>query len=212
MKSRLMIAFTFIIVLALLVGFGIPAGPFTLKPVAASAIAGGVSIQTLHNYTPDGNPAYFFARYTGITGESQLSGHIGWIDVLSFHWGASSPIGLSAGRMPSRSILDNFELTFLYDKAEPKLEESCLKGTIFPLLEVEICKFTEQGILCYLKYEFKNVRITNFDVSGSVETGDHPTVIIANAFDDVKVTYTEYNETGSSQGQVTYTWKTGGVR
>jgi hypothetical protein len=54
-----------------------------------------------------------------------------------------------------------------------------------------------------LKYEFKNVMVTSYqtNASGNDESGP-PTLTIGNNFEELKVTYTEYDDTGKSKGNV----------
>jgi hypothetical protein len=43
--------------------------------------------------------------------------------------------------------------------------------------------------------------------TGAQQEEKKPTVTLANNFEEVKVTYTEYDDTGLSQGNVEYEWK-----
>ena len=61
----------------------------------------------------------------------------------------------------------------------------------------------------YLRYEMKNVSCTAYQVGG-VADGTRPGVLIANNFEEIKVTYTEYDDTGSSQGSIETTIKVEG--
>ena len=50
------------------------------------------------------------------------------------------------------------------------------------------------------------VTSVSVNASGNDEAGP-PTIVIGNNFEEVKVTYTEYDDTGSSKGNVEYSWK-----
>jgi hypothetical protein len=52
------------------------------------------------------------------------------------------------------------------------------------------------------------VMITSFQVnaSGNDEAGP-PTVVIGNNFEKIKVTYTEFDDTGGKQGDTEYEWR-----
>ena len=54
----------------------------------------------------------------------------------------------------------------------------------------------------------KNVMITSIQVnaSGNDEAGP-PTLVIANNFEEVKVTYTEYDSAGKKKGNIEHGWK-----
>jgi hypothetical protein len=44
--------------------------------------------------------------------------------------------------------------------------------------------------------------ITSYQVNGSADEAGPPTVVVGNNFEEIKVTYTEYDDTGSAQGNV----------
>ena len=146
-----------------------------------------------------------FAKYDGFDGESKDENHDKWIDVLSIDWGMHKPGGGMTGQSRRRgaAVVDDLTLTIEYEKAAPKLQEKCLKGEIIPLLEIEQTATYGGARATYLKYELKNVMVTsfNFNASGNDEAGP-PTVVVANNFEEVKVTYTEFDETGGSKGNV----------
>jgi type VI secretion system Hcp family effector len=99
-------------------------------------------------------------------------------------------------------------ITIDYDKASPKLAEKCLSGAVIPKLEIELTAIYGGSRATYLKYELTNVMITSFQVnaSGNDESGP-PTVVVGNNFEEIKVTYTEYDDEGSKKGKVEYAWK-----
>ena len=100
-----------------------------------------------------------------------------------------------------------------YEKSSPKLLEATLTGKVIPKLEIELTKTvtdpTGQELkVTYLKYELKNVRVTSYDVnlSGS-DVEAPPTVVLSNNFEEIKVTYTEYDSEGNKGGNAETTWK-----
>ena len=94
-------------------------------------------------------------------------------------------------------------LTIEYEKASPKLQEQCLEGKVIPKLEIEQTSTYGGARATYLKYELKNVMVTSYQMnaSGNDEAGP-PTVVVGNNFEEVKVTYTEMDQEGSSKGNV----------
>ncbi|WP_462270049.1 Hcp family type VI secretion system effector [Desulfobacter sp.] len=146
-----------------------------------------------------------FAKYDGFDGESKDENHKNWIDVLSIDWGIHKPGGGATGQSRRRggAVVEDLTLTIEYEKAAPKLQEKCLKGEIIPLLEIEQTATYGGARATYLRYELKNVMVTSFQVnaSGNDEAGP-PTVVASNNFEEIKVTYTEYDDTGSSKGNV----------
>lgn len=146
-----------------------------------------------------------FAKYDGFDGESKDENHDKWIDVLSIDWGIHKPGGGATGQSRRRgaAVVEDLTLTIEYEKAAPKLQEKCLKGEIIPLLEIEQTATYGGARATYLRYELENVMVTSYqsNASGNDEAGP-PTVVVANNFEKIKVTYTEYDDTGSSQGNV----------
>jgi type VI secretion system secreted protein Hcp len=203
-----------IIFLTLLITIGLVAGLHASGRVEASKefINADTGVQNLYSDelppplpTPAGR---YFAKYEGIDGESQDAEHDKWIEILSIDWGAHRPGTGAAG--PSRrrgaAIVEDITISFAYEKATPKLQEKCLKGEVIPKLEIELVGTGDSANQTYLKYELKNVMVTSFQDSGRAETGP-PTVVISNNFEEIKVTYTEYDDTGSSKGNVEYEFK-----
>lgn len=146
-----------------------------------------------------------FAKYDGVDGESQDANHDKWIDVLSLDWGAHRPGGSSTGQSRRRgaAVVEDMFLAIDYEKASPKLLEKCLKGEVVPKLEVELTATYGGARVTYLKYELENVMVTSYQVnaSGNDEAGP-PTVVVANNFEEIKVTYTEFDDTGAAKGNV----------
>ncbi len=154
-------------------------------------------------------PTNVFAKYDGVDGESKDANHDKWIDVLSVDWGAHKPGGGATGQSRRRgaAVVEDITLTIEYEKAAPKLQEKLLLGQVIPKLEIEHTATYGGPRATYLKYELKNVMITSFQTSGSGNDEAPPTVVIGNNFEEVKVTYTEYDDEGSSKGNVETTFK-----
>ena len=146
-----------------------------------------------------------FAKYDGIDGEATDSNHDKWIDILSVDWGAHKPGGGSTGQSRRRGgvVCEDVTLTIEYEKAGPKLLDKCFKGEVIPKLEIELTATYGGSRATYLKYELINVMVTSYqtNASGNDESGP-PMLVIGNNFEEIKVTYTEFDEAGSSQGNV----------
>ncbi len=151
-----------------------------------------------------------FAKYDGFDGESKDTNHDKWIDVLSIDWGIHKPSGGAKGqaRRRSNAVVEDIKLTIEYEKASPKLMEKCLKGEVIPKLELEQTANYGGARATYLRYELKNVMVTSYqtNASGNDEAGP-PTVTVGNNFEEIKVTYTEMSDDGSSKGNIETEWK-----
>ncbi|MFC1953607.1 Hcp family type VI secretion system effector [Chloroflexota bacterium] len=201
------------IFLALMLGAGILFGSNGSNPAQASkqlTEPPKESESLSSDQLPDviGLGGSIFAKYEGVDGESKDANHDKWIDVLSIDWGAHRPEGGATGQSRRRvsAIVEDMVITFAYDKSVPKLQEKCLKGEVIPKLEIELTANYGESWETYLKYEFKNVMITNFHDSASADGGP-PIEVIGNNFEEVKVTYTEYDSEGNAKGNVEYNWE-----
>jgi type VI secretion system secreted protein Hcp len=173
------------------------------KHVTLAAVAAAILIGT----TPTGNAAAF-AKYDGVDGEAKDAHHDKWIDVLNIDWGIHRPMTDGTTRRRGAPIVEDMRLTMVYDKASPKLMEKCLRGEIIPKLEFEMTATYGGTRATYLKYELTNVMITSYEVhaSGNDEAGP-PTVVVGNNFEEIKVTYTEYDDDGAKAGNVEAEWR-----
>jgi type VI secretion system secreted protein Hcp len=162
--------------------------------------------------TIDNAEAAVFAKYDGIDGEATDSKHDKWIDILSVDFKAKKPGAGATGESRRRgaAIIDDFVLTMEYDKASPKLMEKLLKGEVIPKLEIEFTATFGGARETYLKWELINVQVTDysFSGSGSDEIGP-PVVVVGNNFEEIKVTYTEFDEAGNAKGNVEAEFKVG---
>ncbi len=175
-------------------------------PAAAFYQAGGDDV--LPPPLPPANEAWF-AKYDGFDGESQDQSHDKWIDVLAIDWGVQATGAGASGSSRRRGApaVDDFVISFQYEKSAPKILEACLTGKVIPKLEIELTTaFSDAGQSTYLRYEMKNVTCRAYDVGGTATAG-RPIVVVGNNFEEIKVTYTEYDDTGSSKGNVETEWK-----
>jgi type VI secretion system secreted protein Hcp len=151
-----------------------------------------------------------FAKFDGIDGESKDPDHKAWINALSIQWGVEIPQDLTGfkNRMPSPEIQD-FELELVYDKASPKLFQTAAIGKVIPRVEIELTRQIDDNKgdnrpVPYLKYELRNVQITSYSVSSSED--EIPIVSLSCNFEEVKVTYTEYDSKSGAKGNVDFSY------
>ncbi len=160
--------------------------------------------------------AAVFVKYDGVDGESTDANHDKWIDVLSIDWGSNVPGDGATQKSRRRGTViveDVTEplssgfalfLTIEPSKASPKLLEVCV-GQMFPTLIIEETA-TRNGRLCYLKYELTNVRVTDYSVSGAADDGPAEVLIFSFEFQEIKVTYTEYDDAAAFMQTAASVW------
>ena len=150
----------------------------------------------------------YFAKYKGVDGESTDENHDRWIDIHTFEWGVMPNKTVSRlQRSGTTPKVEDFVISFSYEKSALQLVEASLKGGVFPSLEFEAVRVYGGARAAYLKYECKNVHVTAYSSSGRADSQGHPIVFVANSFDEAKITYSHYLEDGTFMGHYEMEWK-----
>jgi type VI secretion system secreted protein Hcp len=188
-----------VLVLAGLLVFSLLAIASSLEPIALSDWA---------VYSSSGAPTSMYVKFEGLDGEAEDKDHKGWSDILSFSQGQSLPDG---GTGPTRRrgdvVFEDIVVAKELDKASPKLAEAVCQGRVFPKVEIHLtASYADAGRVTYYAYEFRNVLIASYYISGSGQGEDVPTEEISFSFEEIKATYTETDETGKAKGNVEYQW------
>ena len=145
-----------------------------------------------------------FVKFDGVDGEARDNTHKGWNDLASFSQSIHKPgSGTGATRRRGSVVLEDISLTKELDKASPKLAEAICKGKVFPKVEIHLVS----GGTTYYAYELTNVRITDYSVTGAESPGAAPVEQLSLNFEQIKVTYTELDDSGRPKGNVEFEWK-----
>jgi type VI secretion system secreted protein Hcp len=134
-----------------------------------------------------------FLKLDGVTGESTRKGAEGWIQIMSFSWGAANPVSLgtgTGGAGSSKVTISTINVIKQTDSSSPLLFQKCCAGTHYPTGIVSIRKAsgTDTG-LEYFKIEMTEVFVESIQVSGSSGGDDTPTESVSLAFGSIKETY-----------------------
>ena len=163
------------------------------------------------DFEPENNkgPSDIYIYFDGINGEVQEISHQGWCEVIAFdqaHTMNLSSMGSSRGR--AVALFEDIGIIKTIDKASPKLAEAVCKGSVYPTIQIHMTTTAlSTGRLTYLAFELKNVKITSYLISGAAQNEDVPTEEVTLAFEQIKMTYTEFDAVGKTKGNVEYTWK-----
>ena len=152
-------------------------------------------------------PAAGYLKFDGIDGEAQDRDHKNWSNLTSFSQGHFVPTDAATGRARGRVVFEDIVVTKELDKASPKLAEACAQGKVFPKVDIHWTRVAADGAQTYYSYELKNVLVTSYSLGGSAQSDPVPTETLSLNFEEIKATYTEYDETGRAKGKVEYTWK-----
>jgi type VI secretion system secreted protein Hcp len=150
-----------------------------------------------------------FIKFDGVDGEAQDKDHKGWSDVLSMNWGLHKAGAGTTGQTRRRGVatVEDVVCTKEYDKASVKLAESVLTGKVFSKVEIHNTATYAENRATFLKYELKNVMVTNHSVQAAGGGDAVPTESLSLNFEEVKQTYTEYDASGKKKGNVEMIWK-----
>lgn len=151
-----------------------------------------------------------FIKFDGIDGECKDKEHDKWSDLLSFSQGMTQPGGGATGATRRRGdvIVEDIQAVKELDKSSPKIAEAVCKGKIYPKVEIHLtASISDAGRVTYYVYDLTNVLVTSYNISGSGQAEDVPTENFSMNFEEIKVTYTEFDSAGKKQGNVEYLWK-----
>jgi type VI secretion system secreted protein Hcp len=136
----------------------------------------------------------------GITGPS--TSKTGFIDILSFSWGANQTSTYGAGASgkeakAGRVDFSNLSIMKVLDATSPLLFISCASGTVLPKVYILYDKpvgkeATVQGD--YFRIYLADALITSIQLSGSSE---NPTESVSFAFQSVEVAYKAEQDDGT---------------
>jgi type VI protein secretion system component Hcp len=122
---------------------------------------------------------------------------------MSVNWGISVEAPSHPGSSASKLVFSDLVWDQLMDKSFPKLFDKAAKGMHIDDVFVD---FTKPGgppskpYLTYFQMEFRDVVLTKLDLSG--KTGEETTFTGSFAYDFIKMTYTEFDETGAKAGKI----------
>ena len=205
MRSRLAALGGLFAVIAIVVVLSMTLGSWNVSRVDASAKTFDATLQTTGMVDELSSGASLqFAKYEYIDGESMDTAHPDWIAIQSIEWGAHSQPFNNAARANIPSI-DSFVITFVYEKAAPKIAEACLTGQMVGNLQVELTNPGDTSQV-YLRYDLHNVQVVDYGVSSDPE--GRMLVTVANRFGRIGVTYWQYDAQGQIMGTSEFTYDT----
>lgn len=157
------------------------------------------------------NGQEWFIHFDGFEGESQDKDHKGWSDILSFNQPIQRPgTGGGSARRRGSAILEDIIVTKEMDKVSPKIAEAALQGKVIPEVEIHLTASTNGATqTTYYKYRLTNVMVTSYEIGGSESDGVSMDEFAMN-YEEIEVTYTEYDDEGNSKGDTGYEWDSSG--
>lgn len=106
-----------------------------------------------------------YMKYEGIDGDAVAEGYHKWIEIESCSFSAANASG--GGGKGKVSVSDlSFSHVARSSSATPQLLDATCKGKVFPKVEIHFVSSGAEGQANYLKYELKNVLVSNFQQGG----------------------------------------------
>lgn len=138
-----------------------------------------------------------------IKGESVEANHREWSDILSVSQSVDRLSTTNAAGGVSSTARSELVVVKEIDKSSPKIMEAVCLGTIVPVMEVDLTRtFGDSSRVVFLKYELRNVQVTSYQINASGQSGPVPTESFSLNFEEIKVTYTQFDSAGRKLGEV----------
>lgn len=109
-----------------------------------------------------------FARIGDITGDGELVGFEGAIEVVSYTWGLSTAAGgdMFGGGGAGRPQPQDVAVSLRSSSASPRLFLACATGRHFPEATIEVAR-VGSGPEVFARFRLQEVRVTSFVTSGA---------------------------------------------
>jgi len=143
----------------------------------------------------------------GIPGSSPVAGHLNWMDILSFSFGASNAgatVGTGTTARAGRPDVSSITVMKLADRADVPLLRNLLLGAKIPTGTLDIVGTTAVGTLeTVARINLTNARVTSVQTSGSNST---PVVSVSINFEKIQLINNQYSAAGAASGQDSVTY------
>lgn len=146
-----------------------------------------------------------FLKVDGINGESTDEKHKGWIDVLSFGWGASNPSTFASGGGAGTGTAQIQDFSFVKqpDLATAMLFKGVVTGQHHKEATLSLVKAGGQQVE-FMRIKMSDVIITSYQTGGSA--GMLPAEQVSFAFSKVELATAEQKADGSIGGWEIFAW------
>lgn len=138
-----------------------------------------------------------FLKLEGVDGESHDDKHKGWIDILSWSWGAtqSGTAHLGGGGGAGKVDMGDVSVVKYFDKASSALMQKVATGKHIATGELKMRKAGDEK-LDYLVIKLSDIMITSFQ-TGSSAGEERQTESLSLNFAKIEWTYKEQLEDGT---------------
>src|SRR5215203_4472158 len=135
-----------------------------------------------------------YMKYGSIKGPVTTDGFKDWIELESFHWGASRHIGTAArgstSREHSEPTLAEVTVTKRTDVASPKLFLDSVAGKLDSKVEIKFTTTTKGKVETFLAYKLDNTGVSGYSLSSG---GDMPMESLSLNFTKITQSFTGHD-------------------
>jgi type VI secretion system secreted protein Hcp len=129
----------------------------------------------------------YFLKIDGIEGQSVDKNHTKWIDVLSCSHGVLQNVSIQRGAdVAGRGQFIPFTFTHAVDKATPKIQLACMKGTKLEKVEFVFCQLITGPQTPVYEVTMENVKVAKAEVK-TVNTESGGEVTAQQAVEEVQL-------------------------
>jgi type VI secretion system secreted protein Hcp len=147
----------------------------------------------------------YFLKIDGIDGESRDAKHKNEIEVLSWSWGESAPVGHPGGGSAAGKVqVQDFHFTTRFSKASPPLLLACASGKELKSALLTARKAGDKGIE-YLTFSLSDLLVSSYQTGGT-EGVEVPMDSVSLNFAKIQVEYKELKADGTLGGSVKSGW------
>jgi len=172
-------------------------------------VGGGqhVNASTGEIQTPSFSSVVMYVSYDGVDGESVDPDGAKSSEVYGYSHSISNPYDPTTGEVTTKQH-SPLRVMKPLDKASPKLQEKCTKGTVLLSVTLKLYFSSDSGFKKFLVIQLTNAKITSYQGYGSVMVNDQdydfPKETVSFTYETIKWTYTEYDDAGNAKGNVEY--------
>ena len=179
----------------------------TIMALLTVGVSQHVNASTDEIQTPGFNLVVMFISYEGIDGEAVDPDGIKSSIVYGYSHSISNPYDPTSGDLTAKQH-SPLRVMKPIDKASPKLQEGCLKGTIIPSVALKMYFEIDSDFKKFYTITLTNAKITSYQGYGTVRVNELPKETVSFTYETIKWTYTEYDDAGNAQGNVEFedTW------
>ncbi len=141
-----------------------------------------------------------------VEGDSQISGHEGECDILSWSWGAtqSGTMHLGGGGGSGKVQVQDAQITKFVDKATPNIWKDCCSGRHIPEIVLTMRKAGEDA-LDYMVITMTDCLIASVSI-GASEGEDQCIDTFGLNFSKFNMVYSPQSQTGGGEGTIEAAW------